>query len=68
MNEFEIKPTETGRFAAQCTQYCGLYHSEMLFNVKIVPPAEFNAWLKQQERQLKNPSSSHTLESLTGTT
>jgi cytochrome c oxidase subunit 2 len=67
-NEFEMKPTQTGRFQAQCTQYCGLYHSEMLFNVKIVPPAEFTAWLKQQEQQLKNPITPHHLKSSEGTT
>ena len=62
-----MKPTQTGRFRGQCTQYCGLYHSEMLFNVKIVPPAEFNAWLKQQEQQLKNPIA-HSLQSSQTTT
>ncbi len=67
-NEFEMKPTQTGWFRAQCTQYCGLYHSEMLFNVKIVPPAEFSTWLKQQEQQLKNPITPHHVKSSQGTT
>jgi cytochrome c oxidase subunit 2 len=64
-NEFEIRPTQTGRFAAQCTQYCGLYHSEMLFNVKIVPQAQFQSWLTQQERQVKNPIKPHSAQSPT---
>ncbi len=68
LNQFEIKPTQTGWFKAQCTQYCGLYHSEMLFNVKIVPPAQFDTWLKQQEKQLKNPIKPRGLVSGTGNT
>jgi len=43
-NEFEIEPTSTGVFPGQCTQYCGLYHSEMLFSVRIVSRSQFQAW------------------------
>ena len=38
-------PTTAGTFIGQCTQYCGLYHSEMLFSVKIVTPTQFQQWL-----------------------
>ena len=29
---------------ASAPQYCGLYHSEMLFSVKVVTPAQFQQW------------------------
>jgi cytochrome c oxidase subunit 2 len=50
VNQFEIKPTSTGVFAGQCTQYCGLYHSEMLFSVRVVTASQFNTWISQQTR------------------
>jgi cytochrome c oxidase subunit 2 len=53
VNSFEFKPTTTGTFDGQCTQYCGLYHSEMLFSVKIVTPGQFQTWFAQQEQKLK---------------
>jgi cytochrome c oxidase subunit 2 len=51
VNQFELTPTSLGVFDGQCTQYCGLYHSEMLFSVRIVPPSQFQAWYNQQAQQ-----------------
>lgn len=48
LNEFAFTPTQTGVFRGQCTQLCGLYHSEMLFHVVSMPPAQFQAWLSSQ--------------------
>ncbi|MGO8875307.1 MAG: cytochrome c oxidase subunit II [Acidimicrobiales bacterium] len=61
VNSFEFHPTTTGIFPGQCTQYCGLYHSEMLFSVKVDTPSQFQTWFSQQEQKLKTPS---TLQSL----
>jgi cytochrome c oxidase subunit 2 len=55
-NEFEFKPTQTGYYAGQCTQYCGLYHSEMLFSVHVVTPSQFQTWVSQQEQKLSTAS------------
>lgn len=49
VNEFQFTPTTTGRYTGQCTQYCGLYHSEMLFSVRIVTPAQYHTWLSSQQ-------------------
>ena len=38
-NHFEVTPTKTGTFTGRCTELCGVYHSRMLFTVKIVTPA-----------------------------
>jgi len=53
VNEFEFNPTVVGVFPGQCTQYCGLYHSEMLFSVRTVTPGQFQTWFAQQEQKLK---------------
>ena len=48
-NQFNLHVTHTGTFRGQCTQYCGLYHSLMLFQVKAVTPSQFTTWLSQQK-------------------
>jgi cytochrome c oxidase subunit II len=35
---------QAGLFQAACAEFCGLRHSDMLFNVRAVSLAEFNAW------------------------
>ncbi len=34
----ESRPTTTGTFAGKCYELCGVYHSRMLFEVKVVSP------------------------------
>jgi cytochrome c oxidase subunit 2 len=43
-NYFDLDVTQAGTFFGQCTQICGLYHSEMLFSVRAVSPSAFKAW------------------------
>jgi cytochrome c oxidase subunit 2 len=49
-NVFTITPTKTGTFHGQCTQFCGLWHSRMTILLKVLPPAEFQAWMTQQQQ------------------
>jgi cytochrome c oxidase subunit II len=48
-NHFEVTPTRTGTFIGRCSELCGLYHSRMLFVVKIVTPAQFHRWITAQQ-------------------
>ena len=34
-------PTQTGDFRGKCAELCGAYHSDMLFNVKVVDQATY---------------------------
>jgi cytochrome c oxidase subunit II len=45
-NKFELTPTKTGTFAGKCAELCGLYHSRMVFTVKVVTPDEYQAHLR----------------------
>ncbi len=45
-NNFDFTPVSLGVFPGHCAQYCGLYHSEMLFSVRVVQPRIFQAWLR----------------------
>ncbi|MCI0690224.1 MAG: cytochrome c oxidase subunit II [Sporichthyaceae bacterium] len=44
-NEFVLRFTQTGTFPGQCTQFCGLAHSDMLFNVRVVSQSSYQQWL-----------------------
>jgi len=48
-NHFEVTTTRTGTFIGRCTELCGLYHSRMLFKVRIVTPAQFSQWIHAQQ-------------------
>jgi cytochrome c oxidase subunit 2 len=41
-NYYQFTPQKTGTFAGKCAELCGEYHSEMLFNVKVVDQAEYD--------------------------
>jgi cytochrome c oxidase subunit 2 len=47
-NIFDLNLVKTGTFNGQCTQFCGLYHSEMLFTVKSVSPSQFETWASSE--------------------
>ena len=49
-NHFEVTPIRTGSFTGHCTELCGVYHSRMLFTVKIVTPAQFQQWISAQQQ------------------
>jgi cytochrome c oxidase subunit 2 len=42
-NKFEVIPERLGTYAGKCAELCGEFHSGMLFNVKVVTEAEYNA-------------------------
>ncbi|MEU3775212.1 cytochrome c oxidase subunit II [Streptomyces sp. NPDC032472] len=46
-NVFEVTPSEEGTFMGKCAELCGVDHSRMLFNVKVVSPEAYRAHLKE---------------------
>jgi cytochrome c oxidase subunit 2 len=50
-NKLELTPTKTGTFAGKCAELCGLYHSRMVFTVKVVTPDEYKAHLEDLARR-----------------
>jgi len=42
VNRFQIVPTEIGTFQGKCAELCGTYHSQMLFQVKVVSQGDFD--------------------------
>jgi cytochrome c oxidase subunit 2 len=48
-NHFTITATKTGTYTGHCSELCGLYHSKMLFTLKVVTPQQFRAYMAQQQ-------------------
>ena len=47
VNKFDVTPTEIGTYRGKCAELCGAYHSQMLFNVKVVSAADYAAHVQQ---------------------
>jgi cytochrome c oxidase subunit 2 len=48
-NHFTLTATKTGTFLGHCSELCGLYHSKMLFTLKVVTPQQFKAYISAQQ-------------------
>jgi cytochrome c oxidase subunit 2 len=46
-NYIRFTPTKEGTYDGKCAEFCGEYHSEMLFRVKVVSESEFKAHMNQ---------------------
>ncbi|MER5865579.1 cytochrome c oxidase subunit II [Kitasatospora sp. NPDC002040] len=47
VNKFEVTPTALGTYRGKCAELCGVDHSRMLFNVKVVERAEYDKHLAE---------------------
>jgi len=48
-NKFQISEIDkTGAFVGRCAEMCGTYHSMMNFEVRVVEPNDFKAYLQQR--------------------
>jgi cytochrome c oxidase subunit II len=63
---FQFTPTVLGTFPAQCAEFCGLYHSKMTFDVKVVSSLDYQAWVDQQRKAAQgitcNPTNGSTVD------
>jgi len=65
-NRFQVVPTQLGTFQGKCAELCGAYHSQMLFKVKVVSQADYDAEIARlkaigQSGQLPNSLSREEL-------
>ncbi|MFN3975313.1 MAG: cytochrome c oxidase subunit II [Dehalococcoidia bacterium] len=51
-------PQEPGTYFGQCAEFCGLSHALMRLRVKVLPPQEFEQWVRERR--------SHALPPLAG--
>ncbi len=48
VNSFQVTPQTEGDYLGKCYELCGVSHSRMLFNVKVVSRDEYDDYLEQQ--------------------
>jgi len=60
VNMYEVTPDRLGTYIGECAELCGVEHSRMLFNVKVVTPAQYQAHLQDL---IKNQHQGGTLTS-----
>jgi cytochrome c oxidase subunit 2 len=49
-NQMWIEPTQTGVYAGNCAEYCGMQHAHMMLRVIVHTPAEFEKWVTDQKQ------------------
>jgi cytochrome c oxidase subunit II len=55
-NRIELDVPDAGVYRGQCSEFCGLEHADMAFDVIVQPPAAFRAWLDEQARPAATPA------------
>jgi len=56
-NQMWIDPQTAGLYLGQCAQFCGIEHAKMLLRVYVDTPAQFAAWIRnQQQPGIEDPS------------
>ena len=45
-NYLEFTPNKLGTYPGRCNILCGRNHSQMLFSVKVVTPAEYESYIQ----------------------
>jgi cytochrome c oxidase subunit 2 len=46
--EFQLVFPDAGTYTGRCAEFCGLRHANMDFDVVVLPPEEFDAWLAER--------------------
>jgi cytochrome c oxidase subunit 2 len=47
-NYTSFRATRLGTFRGQCAEFCGLQHAAMLAWAEVLPPAEYDAWVRSR--------------------
>ena len=46
-----VRPTKLENFSVRCAELCGIWHGYMSDTGRVVTPAAFKVWIKEQQRQ-----------------
>jgi cytochrome c oxidase subunit 2 len=51
-NEFEFTATKLGTYEGRCAELCGVDHSRMLFQLKVVTPEQYDKFIADSKQRL----------------
>jgi cytochrome c oxidase subunit 2 len=55
VNRQRLRADRSGELRGQCTEFCGIQHTRMAFDVLVQEPAEFEAWIARQRAPVPEP-------------
>jgi cytochrome c oxidase subunit II len=55
---FDITIQQAGTYGGQCAEFCGIGHSQMAFTIRAVSPADYQAWVAQEQASGGAPAAS----------
>ena len=61
-NKLTLIADEPGTYLGQCAEYCNLSHANMRLRVVAQEPADFQAWVREQQRPAVQPASGAAAE------
>ncbi|HET7678091.1 MAG TPA: cytochrome c oxidase subunit II [Candidatus Limnocylindrales bacterium] len=53
VNSFDVRVEQPGTYNGQCAEFCGLAHQAMRFTMRVVPRAEYEAWVAAEQEKAK---------------
>jgi cytochrome c oxidase subunit II len=59
-----IQAQQPGRYSGQCTEYCGVQHAHMAFEVVAEPKADFDRWRTQQLEPAPAPTTTEQMRGM----
>lgn len=58
VNAFDLRFERGRRYDEdRCSEYCGLYHTDMVFDVRVLAPGAFRAWLRGEQQRAAQAAS-----------
>ena len=61
MNVKLFRADDTGTYRGICTEYCGLQHAHMSFNMVVMSPNDYLTWVSAQQQAAQAPTSGAAL-------
>jgi cytochrome c oxidase subunit II len=52
-NAFTVTFDHTGTWTGRCSEFCGLYHLKMDYQLRVVPPSRFAGWLRAHSGRVR---------------
>lgn len=61
INDIWLEADRPGVYLGHCQEFCGTSHAWMLIQAVAQPPAQYDAWLRQQQQAAKTPAGGDAL-------
>ena len=56
VNHIHFVPLKNGTYLGECSEFCGAQHGKMRFLFVVVSPAQYSAWVRNQQLPAREPT------------